>query len=208
MLNDTLLRAPRARRPSAAAAARHARRQRTVELRGCAWRPAPPTSPRSPAKKPSSSCRKAAARSPSTDANGRWAGPACSAERATALYVPPGATLRVAAATPLEAMLLSVARRRAGGEAALVAPGRRSGQRARQGQLRARSAQHLRHRSARATADGRRDVQSSRKLEQLSAAQARRARRRAGARRGLLLPHRSRRRGSASRCCTPPTANP
>ena len=63
------------------------------------------------------------------------------------------------------------------------------GQRARQGELLARGAQHLRHRPARQAADGRRNVQPAGQLEQLSAAQARRPRRRAGARRGLLLPH-------------------
>lgn len=44
------------------------------------------------------------------------------AERATALYLPPGAALRVTAETPLEAMLVSAATRE-GGEAELVAPG-------------------------------------------------------------------------------------
>jgi 5-deoxy-glucuronate isomerase len=43
-------------------------------------------------------------------------------ERATAAYVPPDATLRVAAETPLEAVLVSAATRE-GGEAALVGPG-------------------------------------------------------------------------------------
>ncbi len=42
-------------------------------------------------------------------------------ERATAVYVPPGATLRVSAATPLEAVLISAATNETG-EAALVAP--------------------------------------------------------------------------------------
>jgi len=42
-------------------------------------------------------------------------------ERATALYLPPGATLRVKAATPIEAMLLGAATSE-GGEAALVKP--------------------------------------------------------------------------------------
>ena len=42
-------------------------------------------------------------------------------ERATALYLPPGATLRVTAATPLEAMLLGAATTE-GGDAALVGP--------------------------------------------------------------------------------------
>jgi 5-deoxy-glucuronate isomerase len=42
-------------------------------------------------------------------------------ERATALYVPPGATLRVAATTPLEAVLVSAATDE-GGEPALVGP--------------------------------------------------------------------------------------
>jgi 5-deoxy-glucuronate isomerase len=43
------------------------------------------------------------------------------AERATALYVPPGARLRVTAKTPIEAMLLSAATSE-GGEPALVGP--------------------------------------------------------------------------------------
>jgi 5-deoxy-glucuronate isomerase len=42
-------------------------------------------------------------------------------ERATALYLPPGASLRVTATTPLEAMLLSAAAD-SGGEPALVGP--------------------------------------------------------------------------------------
>jgi 5-deoxy-glucuronate isomerase len=42
-------------------------------------------------------------------------------ERATALYLPPGATLRVTATTPLEAVLMSAATRE-GGEPALVGP--------------------------------------------------------------------------------------
>src|SRR6476646_6276263 len=43
-------------------------------------------------------------------------------ERATALYLPPGATLRVTATAPLEAVLLSAAAVE-GGEPALVGPG-------------------------------------------------------------------------------------
>jgi 5-deoxy-glucuronate isomerase len=43
-------------------------------------------------------------------------------ERATALYLPPGAALRVTAATPLEAVLVSAAATE-GGEPALVGPG-------------------------------------------------------------------------------------
>jgi 5-deoxy-glucuronate isomerase len=43
------------------------------------------------------------------------------AERATALYLPPGATLRVTATSPLEAVLISAATK-AGGEPALVGP--------------------------------------------------------------------------------------
>src|SRR5262249_35206295 len=42
-------------------------------------------------------------------------------ERATALYLPPGSTLRVTAATPLEAVLMSAAAKE-GGEPALVGP--------------------------------------------------------------------------------------
>ena len=54
------------------------------------------------------------------------------ADRATAAYVPPGATLRVSAATPLEAVLVSAATRR-GRRAGGRRPGRGARQPARQG---------------------------------------------------------------------------
>ena len=86
-------------------------------------------------------------------------------------------------------------------------PRRHPRQRARPRQLLARGPRHLRDRPARPAADGRRDVQPARQLEQLSAAQARRQGRRADARRGLLLHASIRRRASASRSSTRTTAS-
>ncbi len=108
-------------------------------------------------------------------------------ERATALYLPPGVELTAKAETVLEAVLFSTPAPE-GGKAALIGPADVARQRPRPRQLLARGARHLRHRSARAAPDGRRDVQPAGQLEQLSAAQARRQGRRADARRGLLLP--------------------
>ena len=110
-------------------------------------------------------------------------------ERASAVYLPPGRAVNVRAETPLEAILVSTPapRRR---RTSLREPRRcaAGGEGARP--LHSRGSQPLRHRSACAPSDGRRNVQPAGPLEQLSAAQARRARRRTGARRGVPLPSR------------------
>ena len=83
-------------------------------------------------------------------------------ERASAVYLPPGVHADRHGRDAARGDPRSRRRRRPAASAAVMRPGRRRGQRARQGQLRARSAQRLRHRLAREAADGRRDVQPAR----------------------------------------------
>ena len=111
-------------------------------------------------------------------------------ERATALYLPPAASLSVTAGDAARSRPVLDARTRRRPRRPDDAGWRESGG-ARPRTLRARGAQSVRRRPARAAADGRRNVQPAGQLEQLSAAQARRPRRRADAGRGLLLPRRS-----------------
>ena len=107
-------------------------------------------------------------------------------ERATAMCVPPGVSLTVTADTDLEAVLVSAPSADAG-PVALIGPNDVTVNPRGRGTY-AREVHDLFVRDPYAqAADGRRNVQPARALEQLSAAQARRQERRAVPRRGVSL---------------------
>ena len=126
-------------------------------------------------------------------------------ERATALYLPPGMALTVTADHAPRSGARVDSGDRVGSAGARVA-GRGDRQSARTRQLRARGPRHLRRDPTCKPADGGRDLQSARALEQFPAAQARRKQRRADSRGGLLLPI-DPPQGLAIRCSTPKTAS-
>ena len=189
MLNDTLYRIRRIDGLQQLQRRGEGGRARADQLAPASRRRRHATSTRSPARKPSSSSRKAAARSPRPTRS--WNLSRTQRVRRARQRGLPAARRaadghgRIRRSRPSSFRR----RRRPAATPTVIGPDGVEVNARGQGQLRARSAQRVRHRSARAAADGRRDVQPAGQLEQLPAAQARRQGRRAGARRGLLLPH-------------------
>ena len=126
-------------------------------------------------------------------------------ERGSAIYLPPGAVLTVAAETALEAILFSTPAP-AGGNAAVVTPAEVDVNARGKGNFSREVHNLFVTDTQRQAADDRRDVQSARQLEQLSAAQARRQATANRCSKRSTTTGSRRRRASASRCSTPPTA--